>query len=293
MRSLVRLGTTLRVGSFASRRMTKSRKLSGPLYSGEIDDLYATPEVLALLVDPSRLMEVPGAELLLEGRNKVVATKIAAGPAGMADIVIKEFRLQGIPKLKSIVQPSKAAKAWRGALFLFDAGFETPTPIAFLESRKGGFVGRSYFIAERVFDGREIRRLFRESPVEKLRPILFALAGTLFRLHEKGILHRDLSDGNILVKEDAGAFQFIFLDTNRIRRCGRIGSAARAKNLIRLGVPPALRRFFLERYASAGGRPLQNAFVFWYTLNKTIFSGWIRFKKAVRLKRIARRLKIQ
>lgn len=271
----------------------KCRPLSLPPYEGRIADAYAGPEILSLLAEPRKLLEDSGAEVLLEGRNRVVAMKAALGSGGTADIVIKEFRLQGINKLKSLVLPSKAAKAWRGARSLEEAGFETPAPIAFLEKRKGGFVEQSYFVAEHVFGGREIRRLFRESSEETLRPLLAALAETLFRLHEKGILHRDLSDGNILVAEEAGPFRFAFLDTNRVRRRGHIGPAARAKNLIRLGVPPALRPFFLERYAAAGDRPLVKTFVFWYKLNKSVFSGWIKFKKALRLKKISRRLKIQ
>ncbi|MDP2914714.1 MAG: lipopolysaccharide kinase InaA family protein [Candidatus Aminicenantes bacterium] len=271
----------------------KCRPLSLPPYEGRIADAYAVPEFLSLLAEPEKLLEGSGAEVLLDGRNRVVAVKAPSLSAGTADIVIKEYRLQGINKLKSRISPSKAAKAWRGAAALEDAGFETPAPIAFLERRKAGFVERSYFIAGRVFGGREIRDLFKEHSDETLRPLLSALAGTLFRLHERGILHRDLSDGNVLVKEADGAFRFIFLDTNRVRSRGHIGATARAKNLVRLGVPPALRTFFLERYAAAGGRPLEKAFVFWYKLNKNVFSGWIKLKRALRLKKLARWLKIQ
>ena len=279
--------------SFASLRMTKGRPLSLPPYEGRIADAYDLPEFLSLLSDPRKLLEAAGAEVLLDGRNRAVAVKFPSLPAGTEDIVIKEYRFQGINRLKSGLLPSKAAKAWRGAEALEDAGFETPAPIAFLERRKGGFVERGYFIARRVFGGREIRELFREWPEEKLRPLLSTLAGTLFMLHEKGILHRDLSDGNVLVKEAAGRFQFIFLDTNRVRSRSHIGAAARAKNLVRLGVPPALRTFFLEQYAAAENRPPAKAFIFWYKLNKKVFSGWIKFKKALRLKKISRKLKIQ
>jgi len=270
-----------------------SRRLSLPPFEGRIADAFDAPEVLALLAEPETLFENAGAEALPAGRNRIVATKIAYGPSGTADIVVKEFRLRGIDALKSAVLPSKAAKAWRGAGFLRDAGFETAAPIAFLEKREGGFVERGYFVTERVRDGGEIRALLRGLPDDLLRPLLAALAKTLARLHDKGILHRDLSDGNILVKETAGAFRFIFLDTNRVRRRRRLGAAARAKNLIRLGIPPAHRLFFLEAYAAAKNRPLSRTFVFWYALNKKVFSGWVRFKKALRLKTISRKLKIQ
>jgi len=271
-----------------------SRTLSLPPFEGRIAEAYDTPEIRALLADPAALLASPGAEVLLAGRNRVVAAKIPGGPSGTEDVVVKEFCLRGIDALKSAVLLSKAAKAWRGAEFLRDAGFETPAPVAYLEKRKNGFVERSYFIAERVTDGQEIRELFQGLPGGLLSALLFALAGTLVRLHEKGILHRDLSDGNILVRTVSEELRFVFLDTNRVRKRTRLSSAARANNLIRLGIPPAFQDEFLHAYAyAAKSFPPSRAFLSRYALNKRIFSGWIKFKKALRLKKIARRLKIQ
>ena len=262
-------------------------------YKGEIAEAYAGPEFLVLLADPQKLATGPGTEVLLDGRNRVVALKIGSAAGGTIDLVVKEYRLQGINKLKSAFLPSKALKAWRGAMALASADFDTPRPIAYLEKRRGRFIEWSFYIAERVFGGREIRDYFREGEAETLRPLVSVLAKTLFRLHEKGILHRDLSDGNILVKEESGEFHFLFLDTNRVRARRRLGAARRAKNLVRLGVPPALRRYFLEQYAAAGGRPLREMFAFWYKLSKGGFSGWIKTKKALRLKKLAGKMKIQ
>jgi len=271
----------------------KSFPLDLPPYSGEIAEEYATSEVTALFASPEKLLAGEGAEILLEGRNRVGAVKIAAGRAGQTEIVVKEYHFYGINKLKSRFQPSKAAKAWRGARVLLDAGFETPFPIAFLEKRKGGFVAEGYFITGRISDAGEIRHLLRQLSEEALRPLLAELARTLVRLHEEGILHRDLSDGNVLVGKEADGYHFFFLDTNRIRWRRSLGAAARAKNLIRLGVPPVLQSFFLEEYAAAGSRPLRKSFVFWYKLSKSIFTAWIRFKKVLGLKRLARKLKMQ
>jgi len=287
VRSLERLGTTLRVGPFASLGVT------GKEYEGEVAEEYAGAEFLALLAEPEKLTAAPGAEVLLDGRNRVVAVKIGSPAGGTIDAVVKEFRLQGINKLKSAFLRSKAAKAWRGALALAGTGFNTPRPIAYLEKRSGRFIERSFFIAERIYGCREIRDDFREAKAETLRPLLSGLARTLFGLHEEGILHRDLSDGNILVKEESGKFHFLFLHTNRVRAKRRLSPGRRAKNLVRLGVPPAHRRYFLEQYAAAGDRPLREMFVFWYKLSKGGFAGWQKVKKALRLKKLARRMKIQ
>jgi hypothetical protein len=271
-----------------------SRPLVLPPYKGEIAESYASPEFPAILADPRALMRAPGTEILLDGRNTVAALKMTAarGSAG-TEIVIKQYRGQGIPKLKSLVQASKAARAWRGAMALIAAGFATPLPLAYLERRKRGFVQDSFFLAERIRDAQEIRLLFRERSEEGLKPLLSDLAAQLCRMHEKGILQRDLSDGNILVKQEGGGIRFYLLDTNRIRVRTKISGAARARNLIRLGIPARLRHFFLEQYAAAAGRPLRRSFEFWYKLNKSTFAGWIAVKKKLRLKRLAKKLKIQ
>jgi len=202
--------------------------------------------------------------------------------------------------------------AARGLWSRRDSGRRHPSPIS---------------SAGRLAGPLEIRGLLRELRREKLEPLLAALADELARVHDRGLLHRDLSDGNILVEErafgsplDRGlnarasraetdpqakpgapaggesgepAFRFFFLDTNRIRARRRLGAASRARNLVRLGVPPALQRFFLERYALARGRRLSFGFTLRYRLAKGMFSGWIGFKKKLRLKTLARKLKIQ
>jgi hypothetical protein len=230
---------------------------------------------------------------MLAGRNTVAAIKAPSGLPVPGEIVVKSFGSRGLTRLKSLVQPSKAAKAWRGAWALAAAGFNTAPPVAYLERRRGGFVSESFFIAGRLAGPVEIRGLFRELPREKLEPLLSALAGELARAHGCGILHRDLSDGNILVDTDGSAFRFIFLDTNRIRIRRRLGAASRARNLVRLGVPADLRHFFLERYAAALGRPLHTGFWLWYRVSKGTFAGWIGLKKKLRLKTLARKMKIQ
>ena len=279
--------------------------LSFPPYKGAIAEHYATPEFLAFLAEPNALLSAPGTEILLVGRNTVAAVKDAPGGRPPEGIVVKSFGARGLSRLKTLVQPSKAARAWRGAVALVEAGFGTAAPIAYLERRSGGLVRESYFVAERLAGGREIRSLFRELAPAELEPLLAALAGELVRIHAAGILHRDLSDGNILVETGAAAlasapaadasaaFRFVFLDTNRVRRRAGLGRMARARNLVRLGVPAGLRPFFLERYAAAEGRPLRPGFALRYRVAKAAFSGWIGLKKKLRLRTLARKLKIQ
>jgi serine/threonine protein kinase len=268
---------------------TRTIEIGG--YRGLIAAAYDDPVFLAALSPPESLGSRPGAEILSEGRNRIVRLSLPLSAGGPADIIVKEFSSRGVNKLKSIVIPSKADRAWRGASVLVERGLGTALPAACLTRKEGGFVERSFFLAERVAGAAEVRGLFRESPLSDLEPLLAALAGFLSTVHNKGILHRDLSDGNVLVKKtDAGGFEFFLLDTNRIRLRRRLGGLARAKNLIRLGVPRSHREDFLARYFGGPPPPIPRL---WYKLNKSAFTNYVALKRRLRLRKLARALRIQ
>jgi serine/threonine protein kinase len=205
-------------------------------------------------------------------------------------VVLKEFKSRGINKLKSLFLPSKALRAWKGAVNLVEKGIDTAFPIAYVEKRKGGFLDQSFYLAEKIDEAEEIRSLFLKASPEKLQPLLVSLTNYLSVCHQKGVLHRDLSDGNILVKKDEkGKIRFYFLDTNRIRFPKKINTLRRIKNLIRLGVPSPYQSFFLKQYLGEHRRFLW----FWYRMNKEIYTGYVAFKRKLRLRQLAQKLKIQ
>ena len=125
----------------------------------------------------------------------------------------------------------------------------TPLPLAYLERRERGLVAESYFISARIDDAREVRDLLRTLPPEDLSRLLAALARFLVFAHNQGILHRDLSDGNLLVRSSRpGAYDLFLIDTNRIRVRREVSLLGRVRNLVRLGVPPSYQDDFLRLY---------------------------------------------
>lgn len=275
----------------------KNGDRSGPVpkkigeYRGLIAAAYDDPAFLAALTPPEGLGSRSGAEILSEGRNRIVRLPLPLSSGPVADIIVKEFFSRGVNKLKSLILPSKAERAWRGAAALIERGLGTAAPVACLTKKKGGFVERSFFLSERIAGAAEVRGLFRELPSGELEPLLGSLAGFLSTVHAKGILHRDLSDGNVLVRKlDAGRFEFFLLDTNRIRVRRRVGGLSRAKNLIRLGLPASYREDFLVRYFGGPAPALPRL---WYKINKSVFTSYIALKRRLRLRRLARALRIQ
>ncbi|MBE0460713.1 MAG: phosphotransferase, partial [Candidatus Aminicenantes bacterium] len=263
-----------------------------PPFKGRVHPKYNCPEFLNAISDCQALFNEPSCRILLEGRNRVASVQIPVGENKSAEIVIKEFRVQGINALKSLFLPSKAKKAWRGSMELIERELATPHPAAYLEKRKGRMIDQSFYLSEWVEDVKEIRLLFRQLPHEELKELLAALAAHLFFSHQKGILHRDLSDGNVLAKKSkTGKYVFYLVDTNRIKIKQKISPLSRMKNLIRFGVPPSYQRFFLEQYLRV--KPAPKFLWFWYKINKNTYTMYIKTKKMLRLKQIARKLKIQ
>jgi serine/threonine protein kinase len=266
--------------------------LSLPPFKGRIKKSYNHPLFVQAISDCSRLLSDQDTEILLDRRNRVGVVALPQQDESKVDIVIKEFRSRGVNRLKSLFLRGKAFKSWRGAVALVERGIDTPSPVAYLEKRKDLFLDQSFFLAERIGGIEEIRFLFPKFPPSELRRLLISLSQHLSTCHKKGILHRDLSDGNILVKKDKqGEFRFYLIDTNRIRVKKRIGLLSGIKNLIRLGVPPDFQRFFLQHYL--GTTHVKRFHWFWYRMNKTSYTQFVELKKKLRLRQLAQKLKIQ
>ena len=266
--------------------------LSLPPFKGRIQASYNHPLFVQAISDCNSLLGDKDTEILLEGRNRVGVVVLAREDGKNEDIVIKEFRSRGMNRLKSLFQRGKAFRAWQGAVALVEREIETPPPIAYLEKRKALFLDQSFFLAEKVNGVEEIRFLFPKRPPSELRELLVSLSQYLSTCHKKGILHRDLSDGNILVKKDkSGELRFYLIDTNRIRVKKRIGLLSGVENLIRLGVLLDFQRFFLEHYL--GITRVERFHWFWYRINKSLYSNYVELKKKLRLRQLAQKLKIQ
>lgn len=261
-------------------------------FRGWIHPSYNHPPFIEAISDCHRLLSLPQCQILLERRNRVGIVPLKLQDKKKAEVVIKEFKTQGIDKIKSLFLPSKALRAWKGATALVEEGIDTSFPIAYLERRKKGFLDESFYLAEKLSGAEEIRYSFLNYSSEKLRPLLKSLAHHLSHCHRKSVLHRDLSDGNILVKmENDRKFRFYFIDTNRIRFPSKLSLLRRIKNLIRLGIPPHFQHFFLEQYL--GSSRFSRFLWFWYRANKIIYTWFIALKRKLRLRQLAQKLKIQ
>jgi serine/threonine protein kinase len=253
-------------------------------HKGRINPDFDRPKFMEKMSRFELLLREDSHHILLNGRNRIFVVPFPISEENTIKIVIKEFFTRGLKKIKTLVLPSKAKKAWRGGVALMKRGIPTPVPVGYLESRRSPFIKESCYLSVMEEGVDEIRHLFRHSSGDELESLVQALAHHLNLCHQKGILHRDLSDGNILVKKNAqNKLTFFLIDTNRIRLKKRLSLLSRTKNLIRLGIPPEYQRLFLEFYSAPGG--LKKRALFWYKFRKKTYTWHIDIKKKIPLRR--------
>ncbi len=212
------------------------------------------PAEVARLCDPGA-----AAESLHWGRNYLYRAHLA-GPQGKCEVVVKQFREESLRARAARRRlGSKAERSFRNALALGVAGVPTPRPWFFAADRSGR---ASYYACEHLPGALELRYLLRAAragqereafPHHDLDAILAELGRLARRMHDAGILHRDLSVGNVLLlPRPSGGHALWILDLNRART-GRVLSAwRRMRDLARLALDsPRLETPLLRGYWGA------------------------------------------
>lgn len=176
---------------------------------------------------------------------------------GVASVVVKGYTGQGWLKDMAYRRlGTPAARAWRAALHLRQAGVGTPEPLAWLERWDGSRLEEAYFVARRIeniSNGRdELRHLLRyDAFTDRIFPFMEALAAAIRALHDAGVVHGDLGNQNILMRR-AGEREWSdvqFIDLNRARlTAGPITLRERAQDLSRIYLPSDLLRCFFQMY---------------------------------------------
>jgi tRNA A-37 threonylcarbamoyl transferase component Bud32 len=205
------------------------------------------------------------------GRNYLYAAELQTASETLP-VVVKQFSNQGLwRRLERRLRGSKAARSWRVAGELLRAGLATPEPLMWIESELAD--GPSFFVARRLEAAVEVRHFFRRlngepdaAPFPEVDDAIFLarLGGLARRLHDAGIVYRDLSMGNILAVGGNGGEPALFLvDVNRARTGRRPGVLTRTRDMCRLPVLAATHRAaYLGGYW--GAAPSRWSFRSWF-----------------------------
>jgi serine/threonine protein kinase len=147
---------------------------------------------------------------------------------------------------------SKAKRAYEYALVLQEKGFGTPEPMAYMELKSNGLLSSSYFVSRHIPEFRMMREFADGSDISGREDIIVAFGVFVARLHDAGILHLDLSIGNVLFSKGSQGVQFWLVDLNRMRFC-TIGQELGFKNFERLRGNTDFFKLLADTYAKERG----------------------------------------
>ena len=177
-------------------------------------------------------------------RNEVKVFRV-----GDIDVNVKKYAIPHFFNriVYTFFRKSKAERAYCNALKIAALGIETPPPVAYILIKKHGLLYDSYFISLQSPYNRNLTEIIEKTEKENIE---VALGKFIALLHEKGILHLDLSTGNILFEEIGNEIHFSLVDLNRMNFC-RIDKNLGCKNFNRLRVSEKVMRIIAKSYANA------------------------------------------
>lgn len=159
--------------------------------------------------------EIPAAaELIYDGRNRLYVYTLPTGRR----VNIKAFRRGGLLKglIYGRLRTDKARRSYDNALRLLSLGFDTPEPLMACSARSAGGwrLERAFYVCAQEDEVTDTRWWERRSDRDAL---VEALGGEMARLFRAGVLFRDFSPGNVLLRTDvpAGEYRFVYVDVNR------------------------------------------------------------------------------
>lgn len=189
-------------------------------------------------------------ETLYRGRNEI---KCFTAPDG-TELVVKRFG--HLPTFRrviySTIAKSKARRAYEYGNRFLALGFDTPTPVAYIEIKDRGILSDAYFISLRS----DYEPLF--GPLVEAERFDSELADDvaiiMAEMHASGALHGDPNLNNILYKRgEDGKVAITLIDTNRSHFGRCLPMRCCLKNLMRVTHRRDLMRQIAGRYATLRG----------------------------------------
>ncbi|HHT9109998.1 MAG TPA: lipopolysaccharide kinase InaA family protein [Candidatus Brocadiaceae bacterium] len=180
---------------------------------------------------------------VIKSSSKTAVTRIQASHETAHGVCIKEYKYPVV--LKKILYfffRSPARKAWYAAHGLLASNFLTPKPIALCEEKRLGILKKSFLIMEDIshclpcykYVSEKFNYCYDKVATEKKQQFIFRLATSFKQLHDSGIYHGDLKGSNIMIRELPDAWDFFYIDLDRVRFNTKITRKKKINNLTQL-----------------------------------------------------------
>lgn len=190
-------------------------------------------------------------EVIYDKRNQLRVIEAPDGTLVNAKRYCKAHVVNRVVYSLGIRQP-KGLRAFRYPARLLERGINTPEPIAYIEQRRCGLLGLSYFISVQSPLKHTLYE-FGEAPEGTYEEMAHELGRFSAMMHDREVLHLDYSPGNILWdKDEQGTYHFAVVDINRMR-FGKVGIKDGCAALCRMWGPKRFVELIARSYAEARG----------------------------------------
>ncbi len=195
-------------------------------------------------------------KVIYDKRNQLRVITAPDGTLVNAKRYCKAHPLNRVVYSLGIRQP-KGRRAFLYPALLLQRGIDTPEPIAYIEERRCGLLGLSYLVSVQSRLGHTLFE-FSHAQEGTYEQMAHAVGCFIAMMHEREVLHLDLSSGNILWDKDEQGYHFAVVDINRLR-FGKVSMQDGCATLCRLWGPKRFTELVVRSYATARGLDQEQA----------------------------------
>ncbi len=185
-------------------------------------------------------------EYIHNGRNKIKVFNVDG-----LSINVKRY---GIPPyffnriIYVLFRDPKAVRSYNYAFKLQQLNIDSPTPIAYIITRKGPLLSYCYLVTLQLNNLYQLYDIYNVKDVDDRDSILSELGKFTAKLHKLGIIHYDYTPGNILFSIKDGEPHFTLVDINRMGFKG-VSYYKGCMNFSRIDLPPSMLKVIASSYA--------------------------------------------
>ena len=199
-------------------------------------------------------------EVIYQKRNTI---KVITEPEGLR-LNVKRYHVPKGPNRLVYswgLRKPKGLRAFQYPSVLLAKGIPTPEPVAYIEERgKFNLLGYTYFISLQIDYGHTFYE-FGDAAEGTYEEAAEALGRFAASMHEKDVLHKDFTPGNVLWRKDSEDFHFMLVDINRMA-FGPVSVKQGLPYLIRFWGPRRFTELLIEAYCHARNADVQQALAY-------------------------------
>jgi len=193
---------------------------------------------------------------IYEKRNKMRSITIDSLHVNVKSFKVPNFINQVAYKF---FRKSKAERSYNYANILLEKGINTPQPIAYYEFFSPYGIKNSYYFSTHIEYDIMYRTLVSNPDYPQHEKILRAFTHFTYKMHEAGILFKDHSPGNTLIKKNGDNYDFYLVDLNRMKFFD-LDFDARITNFSRLTPKKEMVAVMSDEYAKLINEPYEKVF---------------------------------